>query len=84
MGIVLCFLFSAIAAEFRKKNGAPLTKQKAIGFSLLFSTLCALASVQSMINFRFEDDTCEQINLISYGLGYVFTYFCSMSILQKK
>ena len=84
MGIILCFIFSALAVKVRKKRDTPLTQRSAIGYSLLFSTLCALASVHMMINFHFEDDTWEKINLISYGFGYVFTYFCSMRILQKK
>ena len=84
MGIILCFLFSAPATVIREEKDTPLTQESAIGYSLLFSTLCGLASAWLMINFHFENETWEIINLISYGFGYILTYFRSMHILQKK
>ena len=84
MGIILAFVFSSLAVVIREKYKEPLPKPDATGYSLMLSSLCALASVIAMATFRSVAGDWEIINAVSCVLGYILTYYCSMYILQEE
>ena len=84
MGIILALVFSSLAVVIREKYKEPLPKLDATGYSLMLSSLCALASVVAMAAFRAVADDWEIINAVSCVFGYILTYYCSMYILQEE